>query len=520
MYAAHFGLQENPFPPLSDPTTIFPSTEIAEATTHFLFARETHEVFFLLTGEVGTGKTTAIRLIRRELDPEVPVAVVSHATLGPDDLFEWLRICFELPKVSHESKLLLVQRLHDRFTALCKEGRKPVLILDEAHLLQDSVLEEVRLLSNLRYQGRPVLQICLVGQPELLARLRDARLRQLRQRITVRYTLAPLSREETRDYLWQRLREAGSRAADKTFHPRAADAVHTLTGGVPREVDVVARQAMLNAYLAGSEMVTREHVIATKKDYGFEGIRLPWTRSENWDNDQPEPMAEPERKTAPIAESESPMARLGSRSYLPALQRETSALYHQAAMKLNRFGKAAAHGKRIRVAGLAPIVVLLTLLWWVGEPGDAPPPGEAPSSAVDAPPIGTNRGATEPGLAGFAENEPADPVARPVAVPEPETEPQPLPQGASSPRPGRSRASLPFEKRYPGALKIETNTPAIAWLGEKRLGAAPGTFSSLPPGRYVLKLEMQQGRVLEKNVIVTAGSTTYIRTDSLRPRSR
>jgi MSHA biogenesis protein MshM len=179
---------------------------------------------------------------------------------------------FGLETKDNEPKPALIYRLEQFFASAAREGRRAVLFLDEAHLLTPSVLEEVRLLSNLRCEGKPPLLICLVGQPELARRLKGPRLRQLRQRISVRYAFKPLSRIETQDYLAHRLQAAGSPEPKKVFLPEAAHAIYESTRGVPREINVLAGQAMLNAYLEGARQVLLAHVVATRSDYGFEGL--------------------------------------------------------------------------------------------------------------------------------------------------------------------------------------------------------------------------------------------------------
>jgi len=272
VYQAHFQLTANPFSPSSVPGFIYPSAQLEEVLAHFGYALEMEEAFLLLTGEVGTGKTTAVQaLLENQLRNE-PVAVLSHTTLTPRELLDEIARRFGLETRDHEPKPALIHRLEQFFAGAAREGRRAVLFLDEAHLLTPAVLEEVRLLSNLRCEGKPPLLICLVGQPELAKRLKGPRLRQLRQRISVRYAFEPLTRDETRNYLAHRLQAAGSPGASEVFAPEAADVIYDGTRGVPREINVLAGQAMLNAYLEGARQVARAHVVATRSDYGFEGL--------------------------------------------------------------------------------------------------------------------------------------------------------------------------------------------------------------------------------------------------------
>jgi general secretion pathway protein A len=273
MYKDHFGLERNPFTPLSTLLPPFPSRELEEALAHFQYARQNRESFFLLVGEVGTGKSTAVRAILEALEPQTPVAVVRHTSLDARELLEEVLRRFQLDPLGAGSRPGLLARL-EQFLASSPERAPAVLIIDEAHLLSHAALEEVRLLSNLKQEDRPLLQICLVGQPELVDRLRGHRLRPLRQRIGVRYVFGGLTREETRKYVQYRLRAAGAADPLRIFCEAAADAVHDLTDGLPREINVVAGQAMLNAYLENCPLVKPRHVRTTQQDYGFEGASV------------------------------------------------------------------------------------------------------------------------------------------------------------------------------------------------------------------------------------------------------
>jgi len=272
VYQAHFQLAANPFSPSSASGFIYPSAQLEEVLAHFGYALEMEEAFFLLTGEVGTGKTTAVQALLENRLRNEPVAVLSHTTLTPRELLDEIARRFGLETKEREPKPALIYRLEQFFASAAREGHRAVLFLDEAHLLTPAVLEEVRLLSNLRCEGRSPLLICLVGQPELARRLQRPHLRQLRQRIAVRYAFKPLTRDETRNYLAHRLQAAGSPAASEVFVPEAADAIYESTRGVPREINVLAGQAMLNAYLEGARQVVRAHVVSTRSDYGFEGL--------------------------------------------------------------------------------------------------------------------------------------------------------------------------------------------------------------------------------------------------------
>ncbi len=311
MYLDHFGLVQNPFTPLSTASGPFRSKELEEALAHFQYARMNRESFFLLVGEVGTGKSTAVRAIVDSLGPEFPVAVLRHTRLDARELLEEVLRQFGVPSRGPSSKSQLLGRLESLLSESALE-LPAVLILDEAHLLSQAALEEVRLLSNLEKRDRPLLQICLVGQPELLERLRQHELRPLRQRIGVRYVFSNLTRTETREYIRYRLAAAGSAQPAAIFSDDASDAVHELAEGLPREINVVAGQAMVNAYLENAPVVKRRHVRTTKHDYGFEGVRVAQSSA-------PEPV--PVSSPAPVPQ---PLLRPESQPVAPPLPRPES----------------------------------------------------------------------------------------------------------------------------------------------------------------------------------------------------
>jgi general secretion pathway protein A len=260
---------------------------------------------FLLAGEVGTGKTTAIQAAVRGLPAKTPVAFPPPTTSTPSELLDEVCLAVGLANRARESKAERQRRLEGILARLAAEGRKPDVIVDEAHLVTDAVFEQLRLLTNLRGGLHPVLQICLVGQPELVGRLRSDHLRQLRQRITLRYTLMPLTYDETRLYLIERLRAAGARCPHGFFTPEAVQAIFAMTAGIPREINVVADQAMTNAFLQNASIVHERHVRTVGSDFGFEGLFLH--RLQGTDPLPPEPQCK-----SPAAEETVPTTALPS----------------------------------------------------------------------------------------------------------------------------------------------------------------------------------------------------------------
>jgi general secretion pathway protein A len=247
VYLAHLGLREPPFAITPDPRYLYMSPRHREALAHLAYGVGAGGGFVLLTGEVGTGKTTICRCLLDQLPPEVDVALVLNPRLTSTELLA--TVCDELgipyPEGSGSLKRL-VDALHRHLLAAHGRGRRTVLVIDEAQNLGADVLEQVRLLTNLETTTEKLLQVILIGQPELGRLLARSELRQLAQRVTARYHLRPFSRRETRSYVLHRLDIAG-RAAP-LFTERALREVHRLSGGVPRLINAICDRALLGTY--------------------------------------------------------------------------------------------------------------------------------------------------------------------------------------------------------------------------------------------------------------------------------
>jgi general secretion pathway protein A len=247
MYLQHFGLQEAPFAITPDPRYLYLSERHREALAHLVYGIGEGGGFVQLTGEVGTGKTTLCRCLLEQLPPNVDVALILNPRLTPQELVA--AICDELrvPYPPGGSSLkTLVDALNHYLLDAHGRGRRTVAILDEAQNLDREVLEQVRLLTNLETPRDKLLQIILIGQPELVKHLGRPELRQLSQRITARYHLTPLSRAETRAYIRHRLSVSGAR--EDIFTGAAMGQVYALSGGIPRLVNVICDRALLGAY--------------------------------------------------------------------------------------------------------------------------------------------------------------------------------------------------------------------------------------------------------------------------------
>jgi general secretion pathway protein A len=256
MYTSFFGLSEKPFAITPDPRYLYLSERHAEALAHLLYGITESGGFIQLTGEVGTGKTTVVRTLLSRVPHHADVAVILNPRLSPAELL--LTICEELrlsiPETALASVKHMVDALNQRLLTAHGEGRRVIVIIDEAQNLSAETLEQVRLLTNLETPTQKLLQIILIGQPELRELLERNDLRQLAQRVTGRYHLMPLSREETQGYVRHRLRVAG--AAAEIFTMRALKEVHRLTGGVPRVINVTCDRALLGAYTQETLKVT------------------------------------------------------------------------------------------------------------------------------------------------------------------------------------------------------------------------------------------------------------------------
>jgi general secretion pathway protein A len=247
MYASHFGLTEAPFSITPDPRFLYMSERHREGLAHLLFGIQQPGGFVQLTGEVGTGKTTLCRCLLEQLPPKVDVALVLNPRVTAVEFLA--TVCDELwiryPRGTTSIKAL-VDALYRYLLETHGRGRRSVLIVDEAQNLSVDVLEQIRLLTNLETVAEKLLQIILIGQPELLCLLERRELRQLAQRITARYHLRRFVRPDTCGYIRHRIRVAGG--SDALFSPAAMRRVHRLSGGIPRLINVICDRALLGAY--------------------------------------------------------------------------------------------------------------------------------------------------------------------------------------------------------------------------------------------------------------------------------
>jgi general secretion pathway protein A len=279
MYTAFFGLNEKPFAITPDPRYLYLSERHAEALAHLLYGINEAGGFVQLTGEVGTGKTTVVRSLLAQTPKNAEIALILNPRMTALEFL--LTICEELgigvPDSATESRKDLVDILNQYLLRAHAGGRRVVVVVDEAQNLAPEVLEQVRLLTNLETNTQKLLQIILIGQPELRELLASYELRQLAQRVTGRYHLHPLSKEETAAYVRHRLRVAG--ATSDVFTGPGLHEVYRLSGGVPRVINIISDRALLGAYSMDRHRVTSNLVRnAATEVFGrrFTPYWMPW----------------------------------------------------------------------------------------------------------------------------------------------------------------------------------------------------------------------------------------------------
>ncbi len=262
MYTKYYGLTGKPFSIIPDPDTVYMSENHQEALAILRYGVIDRKGFLLLTGGVGTGKTTLLQLLLKSIDTKVHYCLLANPTLSVHDFYYYLSAKYELPEFDgNKAKFLLA--FADFLKGCGQRNERVLLIVDEAHAMPVELLEEIRLLSNQEYQDYGVMSIFLVGQPELNEHLAHERLLPLRQRIGIRYHLQPFSCEDTAKYIIFRLGRAGGQSSS-IFSPEAVRLIHEAAHGVPRLINIICDQAMLNGFaleqLLIDEMVVGECV--------------------------------------------------------------------------------------------------------------------------------------------------------------------------------------------------------------------------------------------------------------------
>jgi type II secretory pathway predicted ATPase ExeA len=299
MYKGFFGLRDNPFNVSPDPRYLFLTKEVEETLSSLMYGIQTRKGIVTLTGEVGTGKTT---LVNRVLDwlrqGTTKTAFLFNSRMNSSQLFDFILAEFDIPCESRSKSQQLMklnQWLMERFAS----GETAVVIIDEAQNLTFPVLEEIRLLTNLETSTEKLLQIVLSGQPELEEKLNLPQLRQLRQRIMLRCKTSPLTKEQTRDYVLERLKIGGAASSDQPiFNPAAMETIHLYSMGIPRVVNLLCEHALINAYVEEQRPVQQKIIEDVAREFKL---------------DEVEPIASPEnlRTSAELYNSEAFIQNLG-----------------------------------------------------------------------------------------------------------------------------------------------------------------------------------------------------------------
>ena len=278
MYNSHFGFEESPFSIAPDPRYLYMSRQHGEALAHLLYGIRTGGGFVLLTGEVGTGKTTLCRCLLEQIPEEVTVAFILNPKVTALELLATIsdELHIEYPADNVSTKIF-VDRINNYLLEAHAGGRKTILIIDEAQNLDADVLEQIRLLTNLETNQHKLLQIIMLGQPELRDLLLRKELRQLAQRITARYHLGPLDKKDIASYINHRLNVAGYQK--KIFSNSALNRIYNLTNGIPRLINILCDRALLGAYSQGDHEVSNPTIKQAAREILPRGEKVRHRRS-------------------------------------------------------------------------------------------------------------------------------------------------------------------------------------------------------------------------------------------------
>ena len=273
MYTEFFGLSAKPFELLPNPKFLYLSKGHRKALSYLQYGVQEHAGFTLLTGEVGSGKTTLVRDIVNKINNDITLSMIFNTRVDGAQLIAMINEDFGL-KTEGKDKVQLITELNDFLLEECSSNRQPIIIIDEAQNLLAEGLEEIRLLSNLEADNFKMVQIILVGQPELKQLIAKPSLRQLRQRISISCHLNPLNREETEEYVYHRLGTVGNRDCVK-FLEGVFDAIFQFSGGVPRLINLLCDFLLLSAFVEETREIDMALVNDAVSELSFEEVGVP-----------------------------------------------------------------------------------------------------------------------------------------------------------------------------------------------------------------------------------------------------
>lgn len=264
MYKDYFGLTELPFSIAPDPSYLYLSEKHREALAHLIYGVGDQGGFVVLTGEVGTGKTTICRSVLQQLPDNANIAFIINPRQSVNQLLQSIFSELSIPYREGMTSKAMIDRLNAYLLGAHAEGRNTILIIDEAQNLSVDILEQLRLLTNLETDEKKLLQLVLLGQPELCDLLARPDLRQLSQRVTARYHLAPLSKSEVAEYIQHRLSVA--RCHNEIFTPAAINRIYKLSGGVPRLINIICDRSLLGVFANNQSVVDVKIVNNSSKE--------------------------------------------------------------------------------------------------------------------------------------------------------------------------------------------------------------------------------------------------------------
>ena len=270
MYREFFGLKEKPFNVTSDPNFLFFSRVHKEAFSHILYGIKERKGFLEITGEVGAGKTTLCRAILNQFDNNTKSAFIFNSNLPDLQLLQCILEDFGIV-VAQKNKASMLRQLNNFLLEELTKGNNVILVIDEAQNLKPSTLEEIRMLSNLETDTEKLFQIILVGQPELKEKINSPRLKQLKQRIAIRFHISALQKDEVEKYIYHRLTVAGSDGGI-LFTGDAMELIFKFSGGIPRTINMLCDKSLLAAYVQGVKIISSTIVEKSAKE--LDGIIL------------------------------------------------------------------------------------------------------------------------------------------------------------------------------------------------------------------------------------------------------